>query len=228
MTQPKIIVIEDENNLRRFVRLTLEADECDVFEADCIKRGLIETATRRPDLVVLDLGLPDGDGIDFIRDVRTWSNIPIIVLSARTAEKDKVMALDVGADDFLTKPFGAAELSARVRAHLRRTRHTPTSSPSVVHLGNILLDFSKRRVEKNGGAVHLTQLEFRLLAYLVSNPDCVHTHRQLLKAVWGPSHTEDTHYVRIYMRHLRQKLEDDPTQPQHFLTESGIGYRCVL
>lgn len=224
---PKVIVVEDEANLRRFVRLALEAEGCEVFEADSVKRGLIETGTRKPDLLVLDLGLPDGDGIDLIRELRTWSEIPIIVLSARTAEAEKVAALDAGADDYLTKPFGSAELLARVRAHLRRRYRAGTDGPSLVEFGSVRIDLGRRLVEKNGQALHLTPIEFRLLAYVVANPDCVLTHRQLLKAVWGPSHAEDSHYVRVYMGHLRKKLENDPANPDHLVTEPGVGYRFV-
>lgn len=225
---PTVIVIEDESKLRHFVRLALEAEGLQVFEADSLQRGLIETGTRKPDLVVLDLGLPDGDGLDFIRDLRTWSDIPILVLSARTAESAKVAVLDMGADDYLTKPFGAAELVARVRAHLRRRSRSVNSGQTEVVFGSVKVDFGRRRVEKDGEPVHLTPIEFRLLAYLVSNPDCVLTHRQLLNAVWGPAHTEDNHYVRIYMGHLRRKLEVAPAMPKHILTESGVGYRFMM
>ena len=228
MTSPaNVIVIEDEANLRRFVRLALEADDCRVFEADSVKRGLIEAGTRHPDLVVLDLGLPDGDGVDFIREFRTWSEAPIIVLSARSSEKDKVTALDAGADDYLTKPFGAAELSARVRAQLRRRAQVRGAENAVVEFGDVRIDLSRRIVEKNGEDLHLTAIEFRLLAYLIANPDCVLTHRQVLKSVWGPSHANDAHYVRVYMGHLRKKIEADPARPRHLLTETGVGYRFV-
>lgn len=225
---PRVIVVEDEAQLRRFVRLALETEGCEVHEADGVKRGLIEAGTRKPDLLILDLGLPDGDGIELIRELRTWSEIPIIVLSARTAETEKVAALDAGADDYLTKPFGAAELLARVRAHLRRRYKSGSTGQSQVSFGRVKVDLGKRLVEKNGVPVHLTPIEFRLLAYVVSNPDCVLTHRQLLKAVWGPSHTEDAHYVRVYMGHLRKKIEDDPTDPDHIVTEPGVGYRFVV
>lgn len=228
MTSPaNVIVIEDEANLRRFVRLALEADDCRVFEADSVKRGLIEAGTRHPDLVVLDLGLPDGDGVDFIREFRTWSDAPIIVLSARSSENDKVTALDAGADDYLTKPFGAAELSARVRAQLRRRAHVRGAENAVVEFGDVRIDLSRRVVEKNGEDLHLTAIEFRLLAYLIASPDCVLTHRQVLKSVWGPSHANDAHYVRVYMGHLRKKIEADPARPRHLLTETGVGYRFV-
>ncbi|GAB3388511.1 response regulator transcription factor KdpE [Azotobacter armeniacus] len=225
---PRVLVVEDEANLRRFVRLALEAEDCEVHEVDSVKRGLIEAGTRKPDLLILDLGLPDGDGIELIRDLRTWSDIPVIVLSARTAEAEKVAALDAGADDYLSKPFGSAELLARVRAHLRRRHRSGTEGTESVCFGPVRIDFGRRLVEKDGQPVHLTPIEFRLLAYLVSHPDCVLTHRQLLKAVWGPSHTEDSHYVRVYMGHLRKKIENDPANPDFILTEPGVGYRFQM
>lgn len=226
-TKPVVIVIEDEAQIRRFVRLALEAEGCIVHEAETMQRGLIDAGTRHPDLVILDLGLPDGDGVDFIRDLRNWSQIPVIVLSARSEEADKVSALDAGADDYLTKPFGAAELIARIRAHLRRRSLSNNADQSVIEFGSIRIDFRKRIVERAGELLHLTPIEYRLLTYLVSNPDCVLTHRQILKAVWGPSHSEDAHYVRVYMGHLRKKLEDHPSQPKHIITESSVGYRFI-
>ena len=228
MTEPlvTIVVVEDENNIRRFIKLALESQGFQVFEADSLQRGLIEAGTRRPDLVVLDLGLPDGDGVDFIRDLRTWSEIPVIVLSARSAETDKVTALDSGADDYLTKPFGTAELLARVRAQLRRRSRGAAGTP-LAEFGSIRVDLVRRTVERNGVPIHLTPIEYRLLSYLIGNPDCVLTHRQLLKNVWGPSHVEDSHYVRVYMGYLRKKVEEDPTRPKHILTEVGVGYRFI-
>jgi two-component system, OmpR family, KDP operon response regulator KdpE len=226
LPRPVVIVVEDETQIRRFVRLALEAEECIVHEAETLQRGLTDAGTRHPDLVILDLGLPDGDGVDFIHDLRNWSQIPIIVLSARSEEAEKVRALDAGADDYLTKPFGAAELVARVRAHLRRRSQGSNSQP-VIEFGSIRIDIHKRTVDRAGALLHLTPIEYRLLAYLVSNPDCVLTHRQILKAVWGPSHAEDTHYVRVYMGHLRKKLEDQPSHPRHIITESSVGYRFV-
>ncbi|RTL55550.1 MAG: two-component system response regulator KdpE [Rhodocyclaceae bacterium] len=224
---PVVIVVEDEPQIRRFVRMALESEGCEVFEADTLKRGLIEAGTRKPDMVVLDLGLPDGSGVDFIRELRTWSGIPVLVLSARTAEADKVDALDAGADDYLTKPFGVGELLARVRAQLRRHARRGEDGQTALQFGKIKLDMARRLVEKDGQTVHLTPIEYRLLSYLIANPDSVLTHRQLLRNVWGPSHSEDSHYVRIYMGHLRKKLEDDPSQPVHFVTEAGIGYRFI-
>jgi two-component system KDP operon response regulator KdpE len=225
--KPVVIVVEDEAQIRRFVRLALETEDCIVHEAETLQRGLIDAGTRHPDLVILDLGLPDGDGVDFIHDLRNWSQIPIIVLSARSDEADKVRALDAGADDYLTKPFGTPELIARVRAHLRRRSLNDNADQSVIEFGSIRIDLPKRIVERAGELLHLTPIEYRLLTYLVSNPDCVLTHRQILKAVWGPSHGEDAHYVRVYMGHLRKKLEDQPSQPKHIITESSVGYRFV-
>jgi two-component system KDP operon response regulator KdpE len=224
---PVVLIIEDEPNIRRFVRMSLEAEGCQVYETDSMQRGLIAAGTRRPDMVVLDLGLPDGDGVDFIRDLRTWSDVPIIVLSARTTETDKVGALDAGADDYLTKPFWAAELLARVRAQLRRRSSAGGHGSTVCEFGKLRVDLGKRRVERAGEHLHLTPIEYRLLAFLVTHPDSVLTHRQLLKAVWGPSHAEDSHYIRVYMGLLRKKIEDDPSQPRHIITEAGVGYRFV-
>jgi two-component system KDP operon response regulator KdpE len=225
--KPVVILVEDEAQIRRFVRLALENEGCVVHEAETLQRGLIETGTRHPDIVILDLGLPDGDGVDLIRDVRTWSTIPIVVLSARSEEADKVRALDAGADDYLTKPFGSAELLARLRAQLRRKTLGNQQGQSLIEFDDIRLDLSRRTVERSGKAIHLSPTEYRLLTYLVSNPDCVLTHRQILKSVWGPTHTEDSHYVRVYMGHLRKKLEDNPSQPKHIVTESSVGYRFV-
>jgi len=224
---PIVIVVEDEAQIRRFVRMALESDGCQVHEAESVQRGLIEAGTRRPDLVVLDLGLPDADGLDFIRDLRAWSEIPIVVLSARSAEEEKVAALDAGADDYLTKPFGAAELLARVRAHLRRHARGGHDETQVLSCGELKVDLGRRLVERGGQSLHLTPIEFRLLACLAAHPDCVLTHRQILKAVWGPAHVEDAHYVRVYMGQLRKKIETDPARPRHILTESGVGYRFV-
>jgi two-component system KDP operon response regulator KdpE len=223
---PRVIVIEDEPKIRRFIMMALEAEGCQVYEADSVQRGLIEAGTRQPDMVVLDLGLPDGDGLNFIRDLRAWSDIPVMVLSARTTEADKVGALDAGADDYLTKPFGAAELLARVRAQLRRRSHVGGGA-TVVEFGAIRVDLGRRIVERAGVTLHLTPIEYRLLAYLITHPDSVLTHHQLLKNVWGPSHAADSHYVRVYMAALRKKIEDDPSQPRHLVTETGVGYRFV-
>ena len=233
MSNPVAILIEDEPQIRRFVRLALEAEGWQVHEADTAKRGLTDAGTRKPDLLVVDLGLPDGDGLDLIRDVRTWSGVPIIVLSARADESDKIAALDAGADDYLTKPFGVGELLARVRANLRRPRNGPSNSRDAAEdealcvFGEVEVDRQARLVRRKGVEVHLTPIEYRLLMALVSNAGRVMTQRQLLKQVWGPSHTEQGHYLRIYMGHLRQKLERDPAQPEHLLTETAVGYRLL-
>jgi two-component system KDP operon response regulator KdpE len=189
---------------------------------------LIDAGTRQPDLIILDLGLPDGDGIDFIKDVRRWSGVPIIVLSARVSEQDKIKALDAGADDYLSKPFGVGELQARVRATLRRQRQPGISLDGILEFGDIKVDMKARMVTKAGSMVHLTPTEYRLLMVLVSNVGRVVSNPQLLREVWGPSHSENGHYLRIYMGHLRQKLEDDPTQPRYLLTETAVGYRLLL
>ena len=222
----RVLIVEDETNIRRFIRLALENEGYDVFEADGVRRGLIEAATRRPDLVVLDLGLPDGEGIEFISDVRTWSVVPIIVLSARSHENDKISSLDAGADDYLVKPFGAGELLARVRAQLRRQQNVSPGEPDI-HFGNVRIDPARRIVEKEGTPIHLTPTEYRILLYLTSQPDRVITHQQLLKAIWGPGHTEDMHYLRVYMANLRKKIELNASMPKHLITEAGVGYRFV-
>ena len=220
-----ILVIEDEPDIRRFVRMTLESEGHEVHEAPTLQRGLIEAGSRRPELAIVDLGLPDGDGVDLIRDMRTWSTAPVIVLSARGGEADKIAALDAGADDYLVKPFGAGELLARVRAQLRRqTRSAPSGEP-VLRFGGVSVDLARRVVERQGQPLHLTPIEYRLLTHLASQPDRVITHQQLLKAVWGPGHAQDTHYVRVHMANLRKKVEEDASMPKHLLTEAGIGYR---
>ena len=232
MPSPTVVIIEDEPQIRRFVRSALEAEGWQVHEADTAKKGLTEAGTRKPDLLVLDLGLPDGDGLDVIRDVRGWSGVPIIVLSARSDELDKIAALDAGADDYLTKPFGTGELLARVRANLRRPRNAASDGSAldddpVFRFGEVEVDRTARIARRAGQEVHLTPIEYRLLSVLMANSGRVLTHRQLLREVWGPSHIEQSHYLRIYMGHLRQKLEVDPTQPQHLLTETAVGYRLV-
>jgi two-component system KDP operon response regulator KdpE len=235
MSAPVAILIEDEPQIRRFVRAALEGEGWTVHEADTAKRGLLDAGTRKPDLLIVDLGLPDGDGLDVIRDVRSWSNVPIVVLSARADESDKISALDAGADDYLTKPFGVGELLARVRANLRRPRSGVADSgaqagsdgDAIFRFGAVEVDRRARLVRRDGVEVHLTPIEYRLLNVLLTNAGRVMTHRQILKDVWGPSHTDQSHYLRIYMGHLRQKLERDPAQPEHLLTETAVGYRLL-
>lgn len=227
-TTPTALLVEDEPQIRRFVRSALEEEGWQIFESGGLQRGLIDAGTRQPDLIILDLGLPDGDGVDFIKDVRRWSGVPIIVLSARVSEMDKIKALDAGADDYLSKPFGVGELLARVRATFRRQRQPGIGLDGIVQFGEVKVDMKARLVTKGGQMVHLTPTEYRLLTVLVTNAGRVVTNPQLLREVWGPSHSESGHYLRIYMGHLRQKLEDDPTQPRYLLTETAVGYRLLL
>ena len=227
MNKTSILVVEDEVEIRRLVRRVLEHEGHEVHEAATLQRGLIEAGTRRPDLVVLDLGLPDGDGVELVRELRKWSTIPVIILSARTLEADKITALDAGADDYLIKPFGAGELTARVRAQLRRHQQQTPAGEAIVSFGDIQIDLARRTVERSGTLLHLTPIEYKLLTHLAAQPDRVITHPQLLKAVWGPGHTQDTHYVRVHMANLRKKIEADPSRPVHLITETGIGYRFV-
>lgn len=222
-----VLIVEDEQAIRRFLRSALEGDGLRVFEAETLQRGLLEAATRKPDLVILDLGLPDGDGIEFIRDFRQWSQVPVIVLSARAEETDKITALDAGADDYLSKPFGIGELQARLRVALRRQGSSEQHQP-VFHFADIQVDIASHRIQRGNEEIHLTPIEFRLLAVLLNNHGKVLTQRQLLSQVWGPNAVEHSHYLRIYMGHLRQKLEADPARPKHLLTETGIGYRFLL
>jgi two-component system KDP operon response regulator KdpE len=221
---PQVVIVEDEIQIRRFVRAALESDGWTVFEAAAGREGLIATGERKPALVILDLGLPDMDGIDFIRDLRGWSAIPVLILSARSTEPDKVAALDAGADDYLTKPFGVAELLARVRA-LRRRQGAGAEGSPVAAFGDVEVDLARHTVMRAGRPVHLTPIEYRLLGLLIANTGKVLTHRRLLREVWGPGYVESNHYLRVYVGHLRQKLEADPARPRFLLTETGIGYR---
>lgn len=223
--KPKVLLIEDEKTIRRFVRAAVEEEGCAVIEAETMAGGLIEAGVQKPDLLILDLGLPDGNGIDLIRDLRGWSEVPVLILSARTQEDDKIDALDAGADDYLTKPFSVGELRARLRALLRRRLRSGEGATPVVEFGDVTVDLSRRLVSRGGETVHLTPIEYRLLSTLLGHPGKVLTQRNLLREIWGPSYVESSHYLRVYVGHLRQKLENDPTQPRHFLTETGVGYR---
>lgn len=229
-----VLVVEDEPQIRRFVRSALEAEGWQVSEAATLREGLSAAGTRQPDLLVVDLGLPDGDGVDLIRDVRGWSTVPIIVLSARTDEADKIDALDAGADDYLTKPFGTGELLARARANLRRPRVAASNGSAapgeepVFQFGNVEVDRAARVVRRAGIEVHLTPTEYRMLSVLIAHAGRVITQKHLLREVWGPMRSDQSHYLRIYMGHLRHKLEADPAQPKHLLTESGVGYRLSV
>ncbi|HNQ05376.1 MAG TPA: response regulator [Thiobacillaceae bacterium] len=227
VNEARILVVEDDDNIRRFVRLTLQVEGYVVSEADTLRRGLIEAGTRRPDILVLDLGLPDGDGVALIRDLRGWSDMPVLVLSARGTEAEKIVALDAGADDYLVKPFGAGELLARVRAQLRRHLGQARAGGPLIRFGDVTIDAIKRTVTRGGDTLHLTPIEYRLLCHLAAHPEKVLTHKQLLLAVWGPGHAGDTHYVRVHMANLRKKIEKDAARPQHLLTETGVGYRFV-
>lgn len=225
---PTALIVEDEPHIRRFVRQALEGEGWAVHETGTLRQGLIDAGTRRPDLIILDLGLPDGDGQDFLRDLRAWSAVPVIVLSARTTEDDKIAALDGGADDYLSKPFGIGELLARVRVALRRSQsRSGEAQEPLFHFGDVCVDLAARRVQRGGADVHLTPIEYRLLNHLIANAGKVLTHRQLLKAVWGPAQVEQNHYLRVYMGNLRQKLEVEPASPRHLITETAVGYRLM-
>ena len=229
MAEPRatVLVVEDEPEIRRFLHSSLSAEGYRVVEASNARRGTIDAATHKPDLAIVDLGLPDFDGVEVVRRIRDWSRMPIIVLSARIDERSKIEALDAGANDYVTKPFGVGELFARVRAALRHSL-TPAAGTNVLRLERATVDLVGRRATRDGADVHLTPLEFRLLAALARELGMVVTHRQLLTEVWGPTHGDDTHYLRIYMKQLRDKLEADPLQPRHLLTETGVGYRLVV
>ncbi|MFB3789037.1 MAG: response regulator [bacterium] len=225
-SQPLILVIEDEVPMLRFLRVLLTSHRYAIVEAMTGAEGIREAATRQPDLVLLDLGLPDLDGLEVTRNLRAWSAVPIIVLSARGREQDKIEALDLGADDYLTKPFGAGELLARIRAALRKkVQPAGQSEPPVFQAGGLRVDLALRRVWLDEEDVHLTPIEYKLLTCLVRNAGRVLTHRQILKEVWGNAYEGQEHYVRVHMAQLRKKIERDPAQPEYILTELGVGYR---
>jgi two-component system KDP operon response regulator KdpE len=223
--KPSILIIDDEVQIRRLLRVTLEAEHYRVREAETGQLGLNEIALAAPDGVVLDLGLPDMEGTEVIRRLREWSKLPVLVLSVRDGEDDKIAALDAGADDYLTKPFSGRELLARVRAVLRRT--PASSEPSVVCFGNVEVHLAARAVRRGGAEVKLTAKEYALLRLLVQHRGRVVTHRQILRDLWGPNAEDNTHYLRVYMTHLRQKLEAEPHTPAYLKTDAGIGYRLV-
>jgi len=225
--RPSVLVVEDEPEIRRFLRTSLGAEGYRVVEAETGERGVVDAGTHKPDLAIVDLGLPDLDGVEVIRRIRAWSTMPIIVLSARAREHAKIDALDAGADDYVTKPFGIGELIARIRVALRHAARTGGAGATALRFGTVEADLERRKVTRDGKDVHLTPIEFRLLACLAQHLGMVVTHRMLLREVWGPSHVEHTHYLRIYMKQLREKLEEDAVRPRHLLTEIGVGYRLV-
>ena len=224
--RPTILLVEDEPEIRRFLRTSLASEGYRIVESASGRRGSIDAATHKPDLAIVDLGLPDMDGVGVIRNIRSWSPMPIIVLSARVHERGKLEAFEAGADDYVTKPFGIAELVARLRVALRHAVRV-RGGEQVVVLDDATIDLQKRVALRGGEPIRLTPLEFRLVATLAKHLGMVVTHKQLLREVWGPSHEDDTHYLRVYMKQLREKLEPDPAQPRHFITELGVGYRLA-
>jgi two-component system KDP operon response regulator KdpE len=224
--RPVILLVEDEPQIRRLLRAAFEVEGYRSVEAPVGRRGTIDAATHKPDLAIIDLGLPDMDGVDVIRRIRDWSPMPIIVLSARVQERDKIEALDAGADDYVTKPFAIGELLARIRAALRHAVRT-ASGVMTLRIGDVLVDLRARTARRGAEDLRLTPIEFRLLATLAKHLGMVVTHRQLLTEIWGPTHAGDTHYLRVYMKQLRDKFGDDAIRPRHFITETGVGYRLL-
>lgn len=223
---PKILLVEDEQQIRRFLRVTLSSNGYKLVEAGAGQEGLMMAATEKPDLIILDLGLPDMDGLDFTRQLREWSSTPVLVLSARGQESDKIQALDAGADDYLTKPFGTGELLARLRVAFRHLdRVNPDTYDTKYTFGHVTLDMAKRQVFRDGEELHLTPIEYKLLVLLIKHAGKVLTHKQLLKEVWGDQYSDEHHYLRVYMGQLRHKLEDNAARPQYLITEPGVGYR---
>jgi two-component system KDP operon response regulator KdpE len=220
----RVLVVDDEPQIRRLLRVSLGAQGYQVYDAPNGRDALTLTATERPDVIILDLGLPDMDGLDVIRRIREWTDTPIVVLSVREQEAQKVEAFNLGGDDYVTKPFGMAELLARIRAALRHRLRSEIEQP-VFRSSGLLVDLARRQVSVAGREIKLTPTEYDLLRVLVTHAGKVLTHQQLLRAVWGPGAANDTHYLRVYIGQLRQKIEDDPAQPRHIITESGVGYR---
>lgn len=229
MTQAmhQVLIVEDEPGIRAVLRVLLEAERFRVVEAGTAERAGIEARTHKPDLLLVDLGLPDGDGLTVIRELRQWSPVPIVVLSARTMEEQKIAALDAGADDYVTKPFSAPELLARVRAALRRNVHSPDLIPTF-RLGKIQIDLARRATAGPDGELHLTPLEYRVIECLARQAGSIVTQGQLVREVWGPDRLDDTRNLRVAIKNLRQKLEPDPREPRYLVTETGIGYRLLV
>ena len=226
---PTVLVIEDETAIRRFLRPSLEAEGFRLIEAADGKTGLLEASQRSPDVIVLDLGLPDMDGLEVIRQLREWTAAPIVILSARGQERDKIAGLDAGADDYVAKPFSVGELMARIRVALRHAAQGQADEhPSPVVVGDVTIDLLRREVRRAGREVRLTPIEYKLLTTLVRHAGLVLTHRQLLKEVWGPGHSDESHYLRVFIHQLRHKLEENPSRPRHLITEAGVGYRFRL
>lgn len=222
----KILVIDDENQIRRMLRIALKSEGYDISEAENGEQGLASIVRQQPDLVVLDLGLPDMDGQTLLRELRSWSAVPVIVLSVRNSDKEKVQLLDAGAQDYVTKPFSIEEFLARVRANLRD--HIKQQSAQILDDGYLHIDLGKRLVKTNNNPVDLTPKEYAVLSKLAKVPNCVITQTQLLQEIWGPTHQEDSHYLRIIVSHLRQKLGEDPAEPKYLKTEAGVGYRLLF
>jgi len=222
----RIVIIDDETQIRRMLRIALKSEGYEVAEAGTGEQGLATIVRHQPDLVILDLGLPDRDGHQVLEELRGWSRVPVIVLSVRGADREKVQALDAGAQDYITKPFSVEELLARIRANLRD--HSRPEVPSRLDDGHLSIDLAKRLVSLDGQRIEFTPKEYAVLARLAQSPNCVITQTQLLQEIWGPSHEEDTHYLRIIVSHLRQKLGDDPAEPRYLRTEAGVGYRLIF
>jgi len=224
--QNTIVIIDDEAQIRKILSITLEAEDYKVVDASKGKDGIVSVAAYHPQLVILDLGLPDQDGFSVLKEISTWSNVPVIILSVRNSEADIVRALDLGADDYITKPFNTFELLARIRANIRRTQSV--DSESQVINGNLKIDFSKRILYKKDDEIKLTNTEYQLMFLFFKNIDKVLTHNFILKEIWGPTHSEDSQYLRVFIGQIRRKIEDNPSDPKYIITDSGVGYRMKL